>query len=267
MAQAGPMARTLDDLKLLWQIIVGPYAGDRRTPRIDWGEPNGRTLADYKIAWVDGWPGYETSQQISASIRDLVEKIGSQGATLENSGPNGQLHDRSLALHMRLLPQMIAQDVPRFIRPLMKRQFKNSLLKGATKYQREFNQGFKISFRNYAETMDMRAQIIEQWENFLSEYDFLICPISYGPAYKRCELGSTISYEGKEMIYINYAWPYVACFNASGHPAMNIPLGLGKEGLPLGVQIVGPYWSEPGLLHFANLVSQLTGGFIRPEGY
>jgi len=162
---------------------------------------------------------------------------------------------------------MIAQDVPRFIRPLMKRQMKNSLLKGQTKFQKDFNQGFKISFRNYAETMGIRAQIIEGWENFFSEHDFLICPISYGPAYKRCELGSTISYEGQEMIYINYVWPYVACFNASGHPAMNIPLGLGQEGLPLGVQIVGPYWSEPELLQFANLVSQLTDGFIRPEGY
>jgi Asp-tRNA(Asn)/Glu-tRNA(Gln) amidotransferase A subunit family amidase len=69
------------------------------------------------------------------------------------------------------------------------------------------------------------------------------------------------------MIYMNYVWPYLACFNASGHPAMNIPLNLGIEGLPLGVQIVGPYWSEPEMLHFASLVSKLTDGFIRPEGY
>jgi amidase len=42
------------------------------------------------------------------------------------------------------------------------------------------------------------------------------------------------------MVYADYVWPFVACFNSSGHPTLPIPLGLGKEGLPLGIQIVGP---------------------------
>ncbi len=49
--------------------------------------------------------------------------------------------------------------------------------------------------------------------------------------------------------------------------AVIIPLGLGKEGLPMGVQVVGPYWSEPDLIQFAKLVSEFTQGFIKPEGY
>jgi Asp-tRNA(Asn)/Glu-tRNA(Gln) amidotransferase A subunit family amidase len=54
------------------------------------------------------------------------------------------------------------------------------------------------------------------------------------------------------MIYLNYVWPYVAGFNASGHPAINIPLGLDEDGLPVGMQIVGKYWSEPCLLDVAK---------------
>jgi Asp-tRNA(Asn)/Glu-tRNA(Gln) amidotransferase A subunit family amidase len=69
------------------------------------------------------------------------------------------------------------------------------------------------------------------------------------------------------MIYSDYMWPFMACFNASGHPALNIPLGLGKEGLPLGVQIVGPCWSEPELIAFAKQVARLTEGFVKPAGY
>jgi Asp-tRNA(Asn)/Glu-tRNA(Gln) amidotransferase A subunit family amidase len=69
------------------------------------------------------------------------------------------------------------------------------------------------------------------------------------------------------MVYADYVWPFVACFNASGHPALQIPLGLGKEGLPLGVQIVGPYWSEPELIAFARQVAKLTDGFVKPAGY
>jgi amidase len=71
----------------------------------------------------------------------------------------------------------------------------------------------------------------------------------------------------KKLLYLNYAWPYVACFNASGHPGINIPLGIGEKGLPIGVQVVGPYWSEPDLIHFAKLVSRFTAGFVKHGGY
>ena len=100
-----------------------------------------------------------------------------------------------------------------------------------------------------------------------NRFGFLICPSSFGPAYARTRIGRKLRYEGTEMIYCDYVWPFMACFNASGHPALNIPLGLGKEGLPLGAQIVGPYWSEPDLINFARLTSQLTEGFVKPPGY
>jgi len=77
-------------------------------------------------------------------------------------------------------------------------------------------------------------------------------------------MGSKLVYEGKEIVYTNYAWPYVGCFNASGNPSMTIPLELSPDGLPLGVQVVGKYWSEPELIQFAKKVSKLTGGFVQP---
>jgi len=267
MAQAGPMARTVEDTELLWKIIKGPHESDRSTPRIDWYEPSGKKIGDYRIAWVDGWPGYETSAEVSSSIQGLIERIKQEGTTMEKTGPDGQLHKRSLSLYVRLFPQMIAQDVPWFIRPLMKKQIRNSLLKGLKRYTKEYKQGFDLSFGNYSETMGTRATVVEAWEKFFQNFDFLICPVAFGPAFKRCKLGSRISFENKELIYINYVWPYVGCFNASGHPAMNIPIGLGKDGLPLGIQIVGPYWNEPEMFHFAKQVASLTPGFIKPEGY
>ena len=69
------------------------------------------------------------------------------------------------------------------------------------------------------------------------------------------------------MNYLEYVWPFNACFNASGHPSMNLPLGRGNEGLPVGVQIVGPYWSEPNILSFAKSISEFTNGFVKPKVY
>jgi hypothetical protein len=48
--------------------------------------------------------------------------------------------------------------------------------------------------------------------------------------------------------------------------ALVMPLGTSKDGLPIGVQLIGPYWSEPELLHIARQLATLTKGFVAPQG-
>lgn len=267
MAQPGPMARNPEDLELVWKVIRGPYGPDRSTSRIEWKGASDKSLRDYKVAWVDGWPGYEASGPTKALIAGFISQLEEHGCATENAAPAGDLHERSLSVFIRLFTQLISQDMPRLIRPLAKMQLKSGLLKGSDGFRSEFNGGFKDSFLYYSETMGLRARLVAEWESFFAQHDLLVCPMGFGPAFERCKTGAPISYDGKEMAYIYYAWPYLACFNASGHPAMNIPLGLGDDGLPVGVQVVGPYWSEPDLIQFAKLVSEFTEGFVRPESY
>lgn len=66
------------------------------------------------------------------------------------------------------------------------------------------------------------------------------------------------------MPYAAY-FPYAGIFNATGHPCVVIPMGLNKDGLPMAVQVVGPYFSEAVLLNFARLLSPYTPGFVRPQ--
>lgn len=271
MVQAGPLARNLDDVELLWKIIVGPHEGDRNIPDINWQKPTNKELSDYKIAWTDGWPGFETSRQISDAIKTLADKLKSNECKIEKKIPDETLHMDTLKTFVGLFPYIIAQGVPWFIRPLIKMQLRGGFLKGMKKefpnLWKTMSQGFKMNANHYGEMMLQRNMIIQRWENFFKEYDFLICPVAFGPSYKRCKIGSKLTYDGKEMIYINYVWPFVGCFNASGNPSVTIPLGIGEEGLPIGIQIVGKYWSEPELLHFAKKLAALTTGFIKPNGY
>jgi amidase len=192
------------------------------------------------------------------------------GCNIEKKIPDDTLHKESLKTYVGIYPYVIAQGAPWILRVIIKMQLYNSTLKGSKKdspYLTKNNDGFKMNANHYGEVMLQRSLITQRWEQFFNQYDFLICPVAFGPAYKRCKTGSKLNYDGKEMIYLNYVWPYVACFNASGNPSITIPLGLGKEGLPIGVQIVGKYWSEPELIHFARKVATLTEGFVKPNGY
>jgi amidase len=267
MATAGPMARTPADMELVWEIIRGTYSGDRTVPRIAWKNTIGTSLCDYKVAWVDQWPGYDTSEETKAMIGNFIGQLQKRDCGTENASPGKNLHERSLALWVRLFAQLIPQDVPMYFRPIMKMGMRKGMLKGFAKFRTEFNKGFRNSFIYYSESMGIRAGIVEEWERFFENHDLLVSPMSYGPAHKRTKQGTPIEYDGKTFVYLDYAWPFLTCFNASGHPAMNIPLGIGQDGLPMGIQVVGPYWSEPDLIQFARLVSEFTPGFIRPEGY
>lgn len=267
MAVAGPMARTVEDLELLWKVIRGPYEGGGTAPAAAWADASGRSLGDYRVAWVDGWPGYPTSSQTREVIHDLVASLEQRGGRLEQASPANDLHRRSLALYVRLFPQIIAQAVPRPVRVLLKLQLRRSLLKGMNTFRTELNQGFRLGPANYAETMAMRGELIREWDGFFREFDLLVCPVSFGPAYRRCRTGTPISWDGSTLVYIDYVWPYVACFNASGHPAIAIPLGLGQDGLPVGVQVAGPYRSEPDLIRFASLIAESSPGFVQPDAY
>jgi amidase len=267
MAQAGPLARTPEDVGTLWKIIVGPHESDPDTPRIEWHTPTKASLSQYRIAWVDGWPEHPVSKQVGAAIREFVGRLEQQGCRVENRGPEGNLHDESLDVWAGILPYILAQGVPWFVRPLLKMDLTSKILKGMRNHRRDFDKAFGMSANHYGEMILRRMIAVSRWEHFFHDYDFLICPAAFGPAYPRTKVGSRLRYEGTEMIYGDYVWPFVACFNASGHPAMNIPLGLGKEGLPMGAQIVGPYWSEPELIAFATQASRVTEGFVKPAGY
>jgi amidase len=60
---------------------------------------------------------------------------------------------------------------------------------------------------------------------------------------------------------------FTSPFNLTGHPAVVLPLARTKEGLPIGVQVVGRRWSEPALLALAKQLSLITGPFRAPPGY
>lgn len=271
MVQAGPLARTIDDVELLWKIIAGPHESDRKIPDINWKPAEKKSFSEFKIAWTDGWPGFETSTQISNAIRTFADNLNDKGCKIEKKIPDETLHFDSLKVFAGLIPYIVAQGNNPFVRTLIKMQFNKGLLKGMKKefpdLDKIFSSAFRFDANHYGETILHRHLITQRWETFFNEYDFLIAPVAFGPAFKRCKIGSRLNYDGKEMNYFRYVWPYVACFNASGNPSVTIPLGLGKEGLPIGLQVVGKYWSEPELLNFAKKVTEITPGFIKPNGY
>jgi amidase len=60
---------------------------------------------------------------------------------------------------------------------------------------------------------------------------------------------------------------WIAPATLTGCPATVAPAGLGEGGLPIGLQIMGPYWEDATPIVFAKIMTQVVGGFVAPPGY
>jgi amidase len=66
---------------------------------------------------------------------------------------------------------------------------------------------------------------------------------------------------------VRYAMVYASLPIVAGLPATVFPLGLSRDGLPIGIQAVGPFLEDHTTIQFARLVAEACGGFQRPPGY
>src|SRR5205085_6995063 len=117
----------------------------------------------------------------------------------------------------------------------------------------------------YLKALDRRDQSITTWEQFFQAWDVLLCPPSMITAFPHCETGSPLRVDGQEVIYwmVN---THTTLFNYTGHPAVVLPYKLDRDGLPIGLQMIGRRWGETHLLAIAKALSQVTGEFRRPPG-
>lgn len=267
MATLGPLGRDPYDLEMMWKIISGPHPMERSVPPIRYDEKAKNSLAEFKIGYTVNWADHQISKQTERSILGYVDTLRKNGVTVEEVAIPNELIDLSLELWFSLFPYATATDLPEQIRDIVKQGYKDGFLKGFKEHFRELDRAYEMDAAHYAEVINKRYYVISEWENIFSKYDILISPISYGTAYERKEAGTPIKTETGEIPYAKYNFPFIACFNGTGHPAMSIPVGNNPNGLPLGIQIVGKYWSEPVLLKFAQLAKNLSSNLQKPSGF
>ena len=104
-----------------------------------------------------------------------------------------------------------------------------------------------------------------------------LCPVSCIPAYEHIDpwryLGpypiykDPVMVDGKPVNYLVANISYTSIFNLTGNPVVVIPIGYTKEGMPIGVQIVGKRWRDMDLLTLAEQLDKIAAAYRRPGGY
>jgi len=239
MSVAGPMARSVEDLRLALRIIAGPDGLDTHVPPVPWRDLERPKLGELRIAWSSEFPGSSTQDEIRTMLEGVAGELTGGGATVEQSTPDVNLiHQYELGEE---LFDLLAGTFP---------EEPTAFSEEASVASKEHD-----SLEAYLTALDRRDEMMRAWNKFFAGWDVTIMAAGTNTAERHGEEPT----EPQE-------YPY-ALSAVSGCPMVVIPAGVDRQGLPFGLQVIGKRWDDERLLGIAESVSELTGGFRRPQGY
>lgn len=125
------------------------------------------------------------------------------------------------------------------------------------------------SFKHWSGANERRQRERRAWERFFGDHDVLLMPVTPTAAIPHTQGGSlfsrTIDVDGTDRAYFDQ-FKWIAPATAALLPVTVAPIGRTAEGLPIGVQIVGPYLEDRTTIAFARLLAERIGGFVAPSG-
>ena len=261
----GPLARSIDDICLVTRIISGPDDAEWDVPPVPWIDPPARALAGQRVAWSTSFGGVPVTQETDNAIQKLAAELARLGCKVEQRNPDGFDFEQAwetwgeIALAERAATggERSAERVAALNATLGDRY---AVARGSAK-------GVRATIGDYMVALTRRDALITTLEKFFARWDAFLCPVTVSPAIPHVPFGTPIDVDDKKVPYFIAGTAYTCPFNLTGNPAVVLPLTRSKNGLPIGVQVLGARWSEPALLQTSKLLALVTGPFTPPPKF
>jgi amidase len=262
------MARSARDLTLLLDVMAGP---DPLTHGIayDLTLPPARheRLEDFRVLVLDEHPLIPTGSAVRAGVRRVSDALVAGGARVERHSPLLPDLTEAATVYMQLL---ISGSLARF--PMESYEQLRTRAAGLPADDQSLDatrlRAIVFSHHDWMEANHRRELHRHGWRQLFAEFDAVVCPVTPTPAFPHDHtpnlLERRINIDGVEYPDLDQiVWAGLATM--PGLPATAIPAGQSPEGLPVGVQLIGPMFEDRTPLRLAELLEQEIGGFQAPK--
>ncbi len=239
----GPIARSVRDLQLLLDVLAGPDAELATAWRVELPPPRHRDLASYRVGtWLDD-PFCSVDTEVAGRLQAAAEALEAAGAKVDDSRPPFSLA-QAAALFFDLVGAAVSPSA-----------------------DLEVAERMGGSHRRWLDRGDDRARMRAQWAAWFRDHDILLCPVMPMAAIAHDHTGGlnerTVVINGAARTHIEaLAWPGLV--GVSYLPSTVVPVGRTGAGLPIGIQVVGPYLEDRSTLAVAAHLESLLGGYQPP---
>ena len=271
--QGGPMARTAEDCALLLNVMAGFDGRDSTSlerDQEDYARDLARPLAGLRIGLPKEFFGEGLAGDTAKAVESAIAQFKQLGATMVEVGlPNSGL---SVAAYYVIAPAEASSNLSRFdgVRygyrtpeyADLTDMYEKSRAEGfGAEVKRRILIGAYVLSHGYYDAYYLQAQKLRR----LIAQDF-------AEAYKQCDviLGPTapttafrLGEKADDPVQMYLSDIYTIAVNLAGLPGMSLPCGFDSQGLPIGLQLIGDYFSEARLLNVAHQYQLATDWHAR----
>ncbi|MFF4341981.1 amidase [Kitasatospora sp. NPDC001540] len=267
LAVVGPMARSTRDLALLFDVMTGPdplTLGVAHTTVL----PPARheRLRDFRVLVLDEHPLVPVGADVRAGLARVADALADGGARVEHRSPLLPDLAEAAEVYALLMFSALGANFPLGMYEQLRAQ-----AAGLDADDRSLAaarlRGASLSHRDWVAADQRRELHRRGWRELFAEFDAVIAPITPTAAFPHQQdpdlLGRRITVDGTTLPYFDQlAWAGVATM--PGLPATAVPTGPSADGLPVGVQLIGPMYEDRTPLRLAELLEERLGGFRAP---
>jgi aspartyl-tRNA(Asn)/glutamyl-tRNA(Gln) amidotransferase subunit A len=239
----GPMARTVAETAACFDAIVGfdprdPYS--RPEPSDD---PRELAVRGLRIGWLPRVGNHLVDPEVLGECEGVVGYLEGQGAHVETLEEDLSAFERTFLIGLQAgLAARVGPHMAKFGD------------KVAPSLRESIERGAQWTAVDWVNALGQRTAMYRRVHGWLQRFDFLVSPALSRPALPvDHDAFRPITIAGQVAGSIRGAWyPYLWPFNLSGHPAVSLPCGWSSDGLPIGLQIVGPWYGDRRVLALAG---------------
>lgn len=252
----GPLARTVEDAAFLLSAMAGP---DPRAP-ISIAEPGTifsksleRNFRRTRVAWSRNLGGLPVDARVTALLERQRKVFESLGCVVEDAEPDLAGADEAFQV---LRAVLFVQKYGELLKT------RRADIKDTVAWNIE--QGLALDGERVARALNLRSRVFHAMRAFLERYEFLLLPVNQVPPFPVTEPYPT---EINGVKLANYIEWMKTCYaiTVTSHPAIAVPAGFTDDPapLPVGIQLVGRYRDDLGVLQLAHAFEQATGTWKR----
>jgi amidase len=262
----GPMARAAEDLELALRALAAPDVLQQAAWRIELPPPRHCRLRDFRVAVWASSPLCRIDTSVSDVFERAIGAILRAGATVDDAarpGVDDEAHHRLFMLLLRAATASRMRDED-FAR---QQEIATTLAEDDTSDRAAVARGATLLHRAWGSANEVRTRLRYTWHEFFKRFDVLLTPVAATAAFPHNHNPNrderTVIVNGNPVPYAEQLF-FAGLASLSYLPATAAPIGLTREGLPAGLQIIGPEGEDLTTIEFAQLLAAKIGGFVPP---
>lgn len=244
--ELGPMARRVEDLGLIGELLSGPDDLDAAMVPMPWNDPAAVEVKSLRV----GFYAANGVADITPETIEIVKKVASYFSDLGCSVKED--YPKSIIMELEEIRSKISPvSGPGLLR--LAEKWGTKAISPTITARASQTLPTTAELTELLEKQDANRSRLLSW---MQSYDIVINPAMAKPAQP---LNAGVDPNARRP-----GTSYMGVHNTSGYPVAVVRAGTSPEGLPIGVQIIGQPWTEDKVLAAAAFVESRTGGYIKP---